>query len=402
MRKILGSALILVSAAGYFVDVFDLVLFGVVRVESLASFGLSPEKIMDYGASLLNLQMLGMIFGGFFWGFWGDKHGRKSVLIGSILMYSAANLLNALITDVVFYGPLRFIAGFGLAGELGAAVTLVVETLPKNQRGLGTTLVATFGLCGAVCAALVSQILNWRWCYALGGGLGLALLFLRKRLQESPAFKDLKAHGLNKDSLKILFQNSKRIKTYLQSVLLGIPIWYVTGLLMVFAPEFAQIFHIEQVTAGSAILFNYLGGVLGDLACGVLSQIFASRKKVILGNLLLMILLLVLFFSGPNNSTEFYGLCFGLGLANGYFALFVTASAEQFGTNIRATVATTAPNLVRGAVVPLVLLFQSFSPKFGPLASAGALGVATLALALWAWWSLSETFNKNLDYHEKP
>ena len=178
------------------VDMYDLFLFSINRVSSLKSLHISGEQLLADGIMLLNLQMAGMLIGGIFWGIMGDKKGRLSVLFGSILIYSIANIGNGFVTTVTQYAVLRFIAGFGLAGELGAGITLVTEILPKERRGYGTTLVATVGIMGALLAYFVSHLFDWRTAYFIGGGLGLILMILRVRVFESGMFMKLKEKNI--------------------------------------------------------------------------------------------------------------------------------------------------------------------------------------------------------------
>lgn len=398
---------VLVAALGYFVDIYDLVLFSIVRVASLKSMGLQGAELLNEGVYLLNAQMFGMLLGGVLWGIVGDRKGRLSVLFGSITLYSLANLLNAHVTSVHQYGFLRFVAGIGLAGELGAAMTLVSEILPAHSRGKGTTFVATVGVSGAIFAAWVGQHFTWQWAYSIGGLLGLMLLVLRIRVCESGLFHAACQKGeLRRGDLRMLFFNRARFKQYLACVLTGVPIWYVIGILITFAPELSKEFKVVgEVTGGHAIMMCYLGLVLGDFASGLLSQIVKSRKKVV-GLFLGITTLFVTLYChlGGLSAEAFYALCLGLGFGTGYWAVFVSTAAELFGTNLRATAATTAPNFVRGAVVPVTLLFQSLnSSTHGTLSltqSAYIVGIGTISLAFIALIILKETFGKDLNYYE--
>src|SRR6187402_2881858 len=186
------TPIVIVAALGYFVDIYDLLLFGIVRKASLTDLGIIGDANRDAGEFLISMQMYGMLLGGIFWGILGDKKGRLSVLFGSIITYSIANIANGMVHSVEAYAFWRLIAGVGLAGELGAGITLVAETLPKNKRGYGTMIVASVGLTGAVVANLVYQIFgDWRLCYYAGGVLGLLLLFLRVSVRESGLYKQV-------------------------------------------------------------------------------------------------------------------------------------------------------------------------------------------------------------------
>lgn len=399
------NAMILVAALGYFVDVYDLILFSIVRVRSLQDIGQSGTQLLDNGLLILNLQMIGMLIGGILWGVLGDKKGRLSVLFGSILLYSLANIANGFVNSVELYAILRFIAGIGLAGELGAGITLVSESLPKEKRGLGTTIVATVGVTGAIAAALVSNLFHWRDCYFIGGGLGLLLLLLRISVRESSMFQKTRsqskvAHG----SFFMLFNNGPRFKKYLNCLLGGLPIWGVLGILITFAPELAKFKGIsETVEASQTVLYSYIGMVIGDLGSGLLSQILKSRKKVLLIFQSLTLFTAVLYLKYPISSAhELYILCIPLGIAIGYWAVFVTSASEQFGTNLRSTVTTTTPNFARGMITPLSLYFTFLKSNLGvDVVSSALIMISTAScLALYGTSKLKESFSNDLDFVE--
>ena len=394
---------VLVAALGYLVDMYDLFLFSVVRVPSLLSIGIAPDRLMDDGIILLNLQMAGLLIGGIFWGILGDKRGRLSVLFGSILIYSLANIANGFVTSFEQYALLRFIAGIGLAGELGAGITLVAEVLPKKIRGYGTTLVATMGVLGAVLAYFMADLFEWRTSYFIGGGLGILLLVLRMKVFESGVFVKMKSKNVERGNVLMLFNNRKRFLKYIKCILIGLPIWFVVGILITFSPEFGKALGIsEPVNAGKAVMFSFTGQVIGDLASGFLSQYFQSRKKVILAFMLISSGMAATYLLFPTNDiTVFYAICAVLGFANGYWTLFITVAAEMFGTNLRATVATSVPNFVRGAIIPLTALFIQFKSTLGILYAAAAVGVITFAIALIALKYLDETFSKDLNFVEE-
>ncbi|CCH54141.1 major facilitator superfamily MFS_1 [Fibrisoma limi BUZ 3] len=393
---------VLVAALGYLVDMYDLFLFSVVRVPSLKALGTTPDRLLPDGIMLLNMQMAGMLIGGIFWGVLGDKRGRLSVLFGSILIYSLANIGNGLITSLNQYAILRFIAGVGLAGELGAGVTLVTEVLPKKIRGYGTTIVATMGVLGAIMAYFVADLFEWRNAYFIGGGLGLLLLVLRVNIFESRIFETVKERQVKRGDLIMLFSDRTRLLKYLQCILVGLPIWFVVGILITFSPEFGQAMGLSApVVAGKAVMLSFTGQVFGDVASGLLSQRLQSRKRAIGGFILLSSVFVLVYLLAPLRDVDsFYLLCVFLGFANGYWALFVTIAAELFGTNLRATVATTVPNFVRGAVIPLTSLFILGKSYVGTLYSALGVGLLTIALALIALYYMEETFSKDLNYVE--
>lgn len=395
-------AAVLVASLGYFVDIYDLILFSIVRVPSLLALGFTGQELLDKGLLLLNLQMAGMLIGGVLFGIAGDKLGRTKVLFGSIILYSAANLLNAAAVNLPMYAVLRFIAGVGLAGELGAGITLVSEMLPKKVRGLGTTLIATVGISGALLAWFVADRFNWRIAYGVGGVMGLALLFLRVKVLESNLFEKTKLTSATRGHISLLFRSRARFVKYLATICVGIPIWYVVGILITLSPEFSAALRVkESIQAGHAVFYCYFGLMFGDALSGLISQRLQSRKQGILLFLLATASAMTVFFVMRGlTAPQFYLLCFILGLCTGYWAMFVTIAAEQFGTNIRATVATTVPNFVRGSLVPLSALFAFLKMKFGLLPAGSLIGALALGLAFWGYTRISESYHQDLDFHD--
>ena len=394
---------VIVAALGYFVDIYDLLLFSIIRVESLRSLGVPDANLLNDGVYLLSVQMGGLLIGGILWGVLGDKKGRISVLFGSILLYSLANIANGFVTTVEQYAVLRFIAGIGLAGELGVGITLVAEILPKEIRGYGTSLVAGVGMLGAVLAYFVTEFVEWRVAYFIGGGMGLMLLFMRVKVFESGIFTKIKEKPVSKGNFFQLFTSSKQFFKYLRCILIGVPVWFVAGILMTFAPEFGKALNLDvPVEAGKAVMWEYVGLTVGDIASGVLSQYFGSRKKVVLLFVLAASFLIVVYLFVPlQSSVIFYALCVCLGVTVGYWALFVTIAAEQFGTNLRATVATTVPNFVRGSIIIMSPLFVFFKDQFGILPGAGVVGLLAIGTALLGLWKMEETFGKDLNFVEE-
>lgn len=403
-KNYLLNAAVLVAAMGYFVDIYDLLLFSIVRVPSLKSLGFSGQVLTDNGIFLLNIQMLGLLTGGIFWGILGDKKGRLYVLFGSIFLYSIANIANGFVHSVESYAVWRFIAGFGLAGELGAGITLVSEIMPKEKRGYATTIVASVGVSGAVVGFLVAELFEWRTSFFIGGGLGLSLLILRIGVVESGMFGEAKQKHDRRGDFLSLFTNWKRFLKYMRCIVIGIPLWFVVGILITLSPEFGNVLGVKgDVNAGAAVAYCYAGLVLGDIGSGLLSQYLKSRIKVVYVFLTLTILSVSAYFLMRNISLPaFYTICFILGFSAGYWVIFMTIATEQFGTNIRATVTTTVPNFVRGSVVPVSLLFQYLRGVFhGSLIYAGiTVGVLVIGLAFWALSHMEETFSKDLNYLE--
>jgi putative MFS transporter len=398
------TAAILVASLGYFVDIYDLLLFSIVRVPSLKSLGLSGTELTDTGIMLLNVQMIGMLIGGVLWGMLGDKKGRLSVLFGSIFLYSMANIANGFVHSVNEYAAWRFIAGLGLAGELGAGITLVAELMPKEKRGYATTIVASVGVSGAVVAYFIAQQFEWRTSFFIGGGLGLLLLLLRVGVAESGMFNQSKDAG-NRGDFFALFKNKKQFGKYIRCILIGVPLWFVVGVPITFSPEFGKVLGVQgEVNAGAAVAWCYGGIVIGDIIGGLLSQRLQSRLKVVYIYLTLAALGVGFYFMQSGLTLQqFYWLCFAIGLTVGYWVIFMTIATEQFGTNIRATVTTTVPNFVRGAVVPLTLLFKGLRPLLnGSMVYSGIIvAVISFTFAFLALSRMKETFSKDLDYLEE-
>ncbi len=394
------SLAILVAALGYFVDVYDLLLFSILRVPSLSGLGVPEPDILAVGVRLINMQMTGLLLGGIFWGILGDKFGRRSVLFGSILVYSLANIANGMVQTVDQYAWLRLAAGLGLAGELGAGITLVAEAMSKEGRGWGTTLVASLGLLGAVVAGIVGDLFPWRIAFFVGGGLGLVLLALRFGVRESSMFTSARKSAASRGNLLTIFRSPRRTIRYAAVVLVGLPTWYVMSILVTFSPELGQALGLSIApSAAKAVMYAYVGATIGDLVSGSLSQLLRSRKKTIFIFLLTASAAVTTYFLiGGRSPQALYWACFLLGSCSGYWAVFVTVAAEQFGTNLRATVASTAPNFVRGAVVPITLLFQSWKTTMGVERSAIAVGVITIVIAFISLAGIDETYGKNLDY----
>ena len=400
-----ASIPVFVAALGYFVDIYDLLLYTIVRVPSLRSLGLNDADIRDKGLHIINMQMIGLLLGGILWGVLGDKKGRLSVLFGSIMLYSAANFCNGFVQTVDQYAWARFVAGLGLAGELGAGITLVSEILPKEKRGIGTSLVAGIGLSGAVIAYFISKEFDWRQCYFIGGGLGVVLLLLRISVAESGMFAQLKEQAVSKGNFFRFFTNAHRFRKYLLSILIGLPTWYVIGILVSFSREFGKAFGIaEEIDPGKAIMFAYAGISIGDILVGLLSQVLKSRKKALFIFYGLNIVSVIVYFMQTGESAAFmYATCAALGFSTGYWAIFVTMGAEQFGTNLRATAATTIPNMVRGSLPLISLLFKDLlQAKLGYniLLSGIITGTIVIAITLVAAWFTEETFTKDLNYVE--
>lgn len=400
----LGFA-ILVSALGYFVDVYDIILFNAVRVPSLQALGLVGEQLTNVGLSLITLQLLGMLLGGIPWGILGDKRGRLSILFGSIFLYSSATLANAFVTSVEMYGILRFIAGFGLAGEMGAGITLVNELMTKEKRGYGTMIIATSGIFGGIAGGLAGNFLNWQTAYILGGCGGFVLLFLRMGVRESTLFMRIKnQQNITKGNFFLFFRSRALFLKYFKCLLVGAPFWVFIGLFMALAPEMANALQVSgPITAALAILYFNIGLGVGDLSSSIVSQLLGSRKKAIQLYLGITFVSVIIFLALKEPSvTLFYFLCTMLGIGSGSWAVFLMVATEQFGTNMRTTVATSLPNFVRGMGIPLMALLNILKAQLGILPSLGIISLASITLAFVAICSLKETFGTHLDFIEQP
>ncbi len=393
----------LVAALGYFVDIYDLQLFNIIGKESLEKgLNLPADLIAKYDYLLFLWQMGGMLLGGIVFGILGDKLGRKSVLFSSILIYSLANIANAFVTDLTQYQIIRLIAGFGLSGELGAAITLISEIIDKERRGWGTMIIVSAGALGAVAGNLIAKQTEWQMSYIIGGILGLLLLAFRVGTFESGLFDKLKTDKVQKGNFFMLFQSRSIFLKYIACIMVGLPVWFVLGILVKFSGKFASHMQIsESVSTGDAIMYAYIGLSVGDLISGWMSQLFRSRKKVVFAYLVFsFVLTLVYLYMRGISSSAFYFLSFALGVATGFWALFVSIASEQFGTNIRATVTTTVPNFVRGAVIPITLSFNYLLDHVGIEAASWIVGGVCILLSGISTWSLRETFAKDLDYYE--
>ena len=396
---------ILVASLGYFVDIYDLLLFGIIRMPSLKSLGLSGDELMLNGETILKWQMFGLLIGGIVWGVMGVKKGRLSVLFGSILLYSLANIANGFVQTVEQYKWVRFIAGIGLAGELGAGITLVAEMVSKEKRGIATSIVAGIGLSGAVFAFIIKQNFEWRICYFIGGGMGFLLLLLRLSVYESGIFQNIKATDIQRGNFFLLFSKKERFKRYLNNILIGLPTWLIIGVLVTFSNEFGKQMGIkETIDPGKAIMFAYVMISIGDLSVGFISNWLKSRKKALYLFFGITVLFIILYFTALWNGTAagMYMVCAGLGLGTGYWAIFVTMGAEEFGTNLRATAATTIPNMVRGLLAVLILPLFKFLRDYFSYFNAGLItSIIIMLIGIIALVNIKETFGKELDFVEE-
>ena len=398
--SIFRQPIIWVAALGYFVDIYDLLLFSIIRIPSLTDLGVA--NLGEVGMLILNTQMFGLLIGGILWGVLGDKLGRTKVLFYSIALYSIGNIANGFVTNGTQYAWIRFFAGIGLAGELGAGITLVSELLPKEKRGIGTSLVAGVGLTGAVLAFFISQWFDWRTCYFIGGGLGLLLLFVRLSVFESGLYKTLASNSkISKGNFLMLFATKERFMRYLRSILIGLPTWFVVGILISFSPEFARQLGItESIDPGIGIMVSYSAIAVGDVAIGLLSQKLQSRKQAMHVFYLITMIGMVVFFTA-STALQLYISTGIMGFGTGFWAVFVTIGAENFGTNLRATAATSIPNMVMGSLNGITALFLALNAKFTYVNAGIVTAVAVMLITYWAISGLQETFGRDLDFYEE-
>ena len=398
--SIFRQPIIWVAALGYFVDIYDLLLFSIIRIPSLTDLGVA--NLGEVGMLILNTQMFGLLIGGILWGVLGDKLGRTKVLFYSIALYSIGNIANGFVTNGTQYAWIRFFAGIGLAGELGAGITLVSELLPKEKRGIGTSLVAGVGLTGAVLAFFISQWFDWRTCYFIGGGLGLLLLFVRLSVFESGLYKTLASNSkISKGNFLMLFATKERFMRYLRSILIGLPTWFVVGILISFSPEFARQLGItESIDPSIGIMVSYSAIAVGDVAIGLLSQKLQSRKQAMHVFYLITMIGMVVFFTA-STALQLYISTGIMGFGTGFWAVFVTIGAENFGTNLRATAATSIPNMVRGSLNGITALFLALNAKFTYINAGIVTAVAVMLITYWAISGLQETFGRDLDFYEE-
>ena len=398
--SIFRQPIIWVAALGYFVDIYDLLLFSIIRIPSLTDLGVA--NLGEVGMLILNTQMFGLLLGGILWGVLGDKLGRTKVLFYSIALYSLGNIANGFVTNGTQYAWIRFFTGIGLAGELGAGITLVSELLPKEKRGIGTSLVAGVGLTGAVLAFFIAQWFDWRTCYFIGGGLGLLLLFVRLSVFESSLYKSLATNSkISKGNFLMLFATKERFMRYLRSILIGLPTWFVVGILISFSPEFArQLGIVESIDPGIGIMVSYSAIAIGDVAIGLLSQKLQSRKQAMHVFYVITMIGMLVFFTA-STALQLYVSTGIMGFGTGFWAVFVTIGAENFGTNLRATAATTIPNMVRGSLNGITALFLALNAKFSYVNAGIVTAAAVMLITYWAISGLQETFGRDLDFYEE-
>src|SRR6187551_641655 len=398
---------VIVGALGFFVDIYDLLLFNIVRKSSFADLGVAESAMKDIGEKTISLQMIGLAVGGIIWGILGDKKGRKSVLFGSILLYSLATIANGFVTDIEQYAWLRFIAGLGLAGELGASITLTSELLPKEKRGLAAAIIATSGVMGTITAYYVHMLSgeDWRLCYYIGGGMGICLLFLCVSVLESKMYDKTKEVQVPMGNFMMILNNSERFFRYLRCILIGLPVWYIIGVLISFSDEFAKQFHISGFDQPKALMLQYAALVFGDMGAGFLSNFIKSRKKTLMIYYFITAIFMILFFvlRGGGNAFNMYLLCMGLGFGSGISVVYITMSAEQFGTNLRATAAISIPNLVRGFLPLILLLFQALRHQtvFNDYVTAAwVTGAIIMIVGFISVLYTKESYGKDLDFVE--
>lgn len=393
---------VIVGSLGFFVDVYDLLLFNIIRKPSLQSLGLTGDDILTTGENILSIQMIGILLGGIIWGTLGDKKGRKSVLFGSILLYSLASIATGMVTNTTQYAILRFVAGLGLAGELGASITLTSEILPKEKRGIAAAIIGTTGVFGTITAYFVNQWFHdWRLCYYIGGALGLLLLLLRIGFLESSLFDEVKKTKITRGNFFMFLTDRNRFFRYLRGVLIGLPVWYVIGILVTFSDKFAKEFGLGEIDPAKAVMYQYVGLAVGDLSAGIISNIIKSRKKTLFLFYGMLIIFIAAYFLYHPGAEAFYLICIALGFASGLSILYITMSAEQFGTNLRASAAISIPNVVRGFLPLIILLFKGVRTFTGNYVTGGWItGIIVMGIAIIAAWHTRETFAKDMNFLE--
>ena len=398
---------VIVGSLGFFVDIYDLLLFNITRLSSLKELGITGTGADHNGENILNWQMAGLVIGGIGWGMMGDIKGRKSVLFGSILLYSLATIVNGFVQNLTMYTLLRFVAGLGLAGELGASITLTTEILPREKRGLAAAIIATSGVMGTITAYFVHNLSgeNWRLCYYIGGAMGIALLFMRVRIHDSRLFNQVKTAHIRSGDFRMFFTSRDRFFRYGRSILIGLPVWYVIGILISFSNVFAEKFGIRGFDQPKALMLQYLALAFGDMFAGILSNWIRSRKKTLFIYYGILAIFVCMFFllKGGGSAFNMYLLCMGLGFGSGISVLYITMSAEQFGTNLRATAAISVPNMVRGFLLPISFLFKFLRSESGMnnyLQAAFITGGIVILIGLLAVFFTKETFAKEMDYLE--
>lgn len=399
---------VIVGALGFFVDIYDLQVFIITRKASFAELGVTADAIQSTGESIIGWQMIGLVIGGLIWGILGDKKGRTSVLFGSIFLYSAATIANGFVQDISTYTILRFVAGLGLAGELGASITLTSEMLPKEKRGLGAALIATSGVMGTIVAYYVLNLSNndWRLCYYIGGGMGLALLFLRMKVLDSSLYDSVKKGGMKMGNLLMIFTNGERFKRYFRAIIIGLPVWYVIGILIAFSDQFAEKFGIKDFDPARALMLQYVALAFGDMSAGIVANYLKSRKKTLYIYYIILSVVIAAFFitKGGGSQTNMYLFCMALGFGAGISVLYITMSAEQFGTNLRATAAISIPNMVRGFLPLMLFAFRLLRGKNALndyITAAWVVGIIVMLCSWIAVYYTKETFGKDMDFIEK-
>jgi putative MFS transporter len=400
----LFNIIVIVAALGYFVDIYDLILFGIVKNPSLTDLGInSSDALFTKGNFLLNCQMAGMLLGGIFFGVLGDKRGRLSTLFITISLYSLANIGNGFVQTYQQYAFFRFLAGFGLSGELGVGITLVSEVMSKESRGLGASFVSGIGIAGAGLAFLVVEKFNWRVAYWTGGGMGLILLLLRVAVYESGLYEKTRGQDVKRGQFLSLFTDIFRFRRFMLCVLAAIPTWFTVSVLAINSTSFAEVLHISGTIKGStSVMLHYIGASIGSFLFGYISQWIRSRRKTIMIAIGMMaVFTFVYFLLSDSRALYFYSTLFFLGIPmGGLWAVFMTTTSEQFGTNLRATVTTSAPNFVRGSTILITFLLEYLGVRTGLYHAGIIVGIIFLGTALVASYFIPETFGKELDYTE--
>lgn len=403
------ALLILVASLGYFVDAYDLIIASVVRSSAIVELGLAqvgtPEHT-KYAQLFEYVQSAGILLGGIIFGVYSDKKGRKKALYYSIAIYSIANILNGLLSaSVPFVGTvyciLRFICGFALAAELSIGIVMISETMKAKHRGYGTMIVVSFGILGAVLAAVLFEFIgiHWQTLYLIGGIAGVLLLIFRFSVKETNPFLDLENQESERGSWVMIFKNRRLLKILFNAILLGFPIYFFISIPIKFATDYGKELGLT-IKGTIPIIVFYIAMSVSDIIANYLCQLFENRKKVLYFYLGLCTISVFLLHFYPPTTPEQYFYLFSplMGFASGYWALLITFTNEQIGTNIRSTYTTAVPNVVRSLFIPIQLLLTVLQPTFGTSTSVFYIGVLAVILALLGLYSLKETWGKNLKF----
>jgi MFS transporter, putative metabolite:H+ symporter len=389
------SSLFLIGC-GYFIDIFDLVLFSTLRISSFEELKITDPTY--WTVVFFNLQMTGILVGGIFWGKMADIKGRSWSFMGTILVFSIANIINGLTSSLTVYGICRFIAGFGLAGEMGSGIALICEKVPDEKRSLYLGFVSSLGCIGAVLSGWLGDIVYWRYLFIGSGFAGILLTLLRKNLLEPDLFRKTATLNIPRGQWKTLFQSPPDLIRFILLIFLGIPMWYIIGILWSFSTEMTSTIGLNIFTSGQAILWGYVGVWMGDMLMPFVSQFLKSRIFTIQICLIMMLLgVIYLFQFQPHSLLSFQLTHIFLGFTIGYWAVYATLCGESFGTNIRALTSTSLPSLIRFSSIPMMIIYQ-YGRDENELNIALGMGLTVLCISMITTYFIKDTFQKDIDF----